>query len=247
MRFASWISVLNVRSVTWDQSVLRFRRPSAKPLLEHSIRQTNSFRLPASDLRISGRAHERLAVLACDPLRNKAVDNSNCGHRRLSSRLQSYGPWRARRSAVALAMVLMDSHVSRRDTRTHATIVVEGAHDRADGHIASTQFVIQARRVTKRRHAKRSRLRSSSVRDSVKLTKAPREWRHCTSQGERATVPLAVPGFATGNWQHGKACLDGSIESRQRMRGVPARLLNTAMQIRDGRAARTAVRITSAI
>ena len=60
-------------------------------------------------------------------------------------------------SVVALAMVLLDSHVSRRDTRTNATIVAERSRHRADGHIASTQFELQVQRVTNRGHAKRSR------------------------------------------------------------------------------------------
>ena len=52
-------------------------------------------------------------------------------------------------SLVAPAMVLLDSHVSRRYTRTDATIVAERSRHRADGHIASTQFELQAQGVTK--------------------------------------------------------------------------------------------------
>ena len=65
-------------------------------------------------------------------------------------------------SVVVLAMVLLDSHVSRRYTRTDATIVGEGRRHRADGHIASTQFELRAQGVTNRWRAKRSWLRSGS-------------------------------------------------------------------------------------
>ena len=65
-------------------------------------------------------------------------------------------------SVVVLAMVLLDSHVSRRYTRTDATIVAERRRHRADGHIASTQFELRAQGVTNRWRAKRSRLRSGS-------------------------------------------------------------------------------------
>lgn len=124
-------------------------------------------------------------------------------------------------SVVALAMVLLDSHVSRRDTRTDATIVAERGRHRADGHIASTQFVLQAQRVTNRRRAKRSRLRSSS-RERSRFGQID-AWR--IDNGGTARVKtkrqqpntLAVRGIETRAtdilWRHVSACLDESPES----------------------------------
>jgi hypothetical protein len=47
-------------------------------------------------------------------------------------------------AVVTLAMVPLDSHVSRRCMHTDATIVAGRGEHRADGHTASTQFELQA-------------------------------------------------------------------------------------------------------
>jgi len=146
-------------------------------------------------------------------------------------------------SVVALAIVPLDSHVSRRYTRTDATIVADRGRHRADGHIASTQFELQAQRGTNRWRAQRSRLRSGS-RERWALSSnrcmAPRRWRHGTGQGGRA-----ASHYACGAGDFGKSD-EHPVETRLLIQRIFRHACRkTTMQAKHGRAARTALRITS--
>ena len=133
-------------------------------------------------------------------------------------------------SVVALAIVPLDSHVSRRYTRTDATIVADRGRHRADGHIASTQF-------------KRSRLPDRG-RERLALSSnrcmAPRRWRHGTGQGGRA-----ASHYACGAGDFGKSD-EHPVETRLLIQRIFRHACRkTTMQAKHGRAARTALRITS--